>query len=317
MSDTEKVKPRLVQADYERYQASVAALRPKFSEYPRTISIETQVKCNAKCGFCPYPESPRQGQEMPTGMFEKIIDDLSAIPDDHRFQMTLARINEPLLDRRLKGFHELIARKLPGASLTFWSNGTMLREGAYEWMADYKGARLVISLNAVNETDHVRLMGFGLERVLKNLDRVHQLKEKGLFDVSVTLVAPWENEAQAREVETFCKSRWPLFAIGIRPFFEWVGESRKGADFRQGTTASNPLSQAALNFSCAQWFDLHILANGYATKCCIDESGFTGNERFNCFTRNALEVFGESQVLRDKLPDRSTVNGCEGCFHLG
>ncbi len=316
-SSKTETKPRLIQADYEEYQARVMVLRPIYSTYPRTISIETQVKCNAKCGFCPYPESPRQGQEMPTEIFEKIIDDLSVIPVGHRFQMTLARINEPLLDPRLKAFHQLIAQKLPGAVFTFWSNGTMLREGAYEWMADYQDARLVISLNAVNEADHIRLMGFGLKRVLKNLDHLHRLKEDGRFGISVTLVAPWESVAQAREVESFCKQRWPLFYVGIRPVFEWVGDSRKGSDFRQETTEKNVSSEVALNAVCAQWFDLHILANGYATKCCIDESGFTGDERFNCSTRNVLNVFDESRWLRDTLPDRSDVSGCEGCRHLG
>ncbi len=310
-------KPRMVQADYDAYPSQVLALRPRCSVYPRTVSIETQVKCNAKCDFCPYPKSPRQGEEMPTDVFEKIIDDLSVMPKDHWFQMALCRINEPLLDSRLEGFHDLIARKLPGAVMTFWSNGTMLREGAFEWMGGHKGARLVISLNAVNEADHVRLMGFGLKRVLKNLDYVHRLKADGKFDVAVSLVAPWESKLQAQEVADFCRQRWPLFSASIRPFFEWVGQSRKGGDYRQKTTEKNQASDAALGFACAQWFDLHILANGYATKCCIDETGFVGDERFNCATRNALEVFAESQWLRDDLPDRSGVSGCEGCRHLG
>ena len=67
-------KPRMVQADYDAYQALVSSLRSKSSDYPRNVSIETQVRCNAKCDFCPYPESPRQGEEMPTEVFEKIID---------------------------------------------------------------------------------------------------------------------------------------------------------------------------------------------------------------------------------------------------
>lgn len=317
MAEAGTTAPRLIQADYDKYKASVTALQSRFLEYPRTVSIETQVRCNAKCSFCPYPESPRQGEEMPTAMFEKIIDDLSVIPAKHQFQMTLSRINEPLLDSRLKSFHEMIAAKLPGAVITFWSNGTMLREGAFEWMADYKRARLVISLNAVNEADHVRLMGFGLKRVLKNLDYLHSLKERGEFDLNVSLVAPWESSAQAQEVNAYCRQRWPLFVVGLRPFFEWTGDSRKGSDYRAKTTVRNVASDAALSAGCAQWFDLHVLANGYATKCCIDESGFVGDERFNCFTRNALDVFAESRALRENIPSRANVAGCDGCRHLG
>ncbi len=253
---------------------------------------------------------------MPTEVFEKIVDDLSGIPKSHPLKITLSRINEPLLDRRLEYFHKLIAARLPNTKFTFWSNGTLLREGIFEWMAGHKGSTLVVSLNAVNEADHIRLMGFGLKRVLKNLDYVHRLKETGAFDIGVNLVAPWESVEQAEEVETFCRKRWPLFFVALRPFFEWVGESGKGDEYREETTSQIGASTEALSFACAQWFDLHILANGYATKCCIDESGYT-YERYNCFTNNALDVFSLSRDLRDALPDRSHVSGCEGCRHLG
>ncbi|MEM9284261.1 MAG: radical SAM protein [Pseudomonadota bacterium] len=307
----------LTQAEYSSYQQGTAALTNRCLDYPRTVSIETQVRCNAKCSFCPYPESPRKGDEMSTPLFEKIIDDLSIMPPNHKFQMTLSRINEPLLDHRLETFHRRIADKLPGAVVSFWSNGTMLREGAFEWMAGHQGASLFISLNAVNEADHVRLMGFGLDRVLINLDRVHQLKDKGEFPVEVKLRAPYESEQQARQMKDFCTQRWPLFSLGLRPFFEWVGGSSKGGHERDETTARRAETAAALNFSCAQWFDLHVLASGYATKCCIDETGFVGEDRYDLSKHHALDVYGHSRWLRDELPDRSGVSGCGGCRHLG
>lgn len=76
---------------------------------------------------------------MPTEVFEKIISDLSEIPAGHPLKVTLARINEPLLDRRLEYFHDLIAARLPNTRFTFWSNGTVLRQGAFEWMSNHRG----------------------------------------------------------------------------------------------------------------------------------------------------------------------------------
>lgn len=73
----------------------------------------------------------------------------------------------------------------------------------------------------------------------------------------------------------------------------------------------------AINFSCAQWYDLHILANGVVTKCCIDETGFEGNEKFDSSRRHVLQIYGESASLRENLPGRSSVSGCKTCFHLG
>lgn len=160
-------------------------------------------------------------------------------------------------------------------------------------------------------------MGFGLDRVLINLDRVHQLKERGDFPVEVKLRAPYESDDQAKEVRQFCADRWPLFSIALRPFFEWVGGSAKGGHERNETTSKRPETEAALNFSCAQWFDLHILASGHATKCCIDETGFIGDDDYDLSKRHALEVFAQSRWLRDELPDHSGVSGCGGCRHLG
>ena len=306
-----------VQANYRSYPETVRNLQRSHSKFPRTVSIETQVKCNAKCGFCPYPESPRQGEEMSDELFYKIINDLSEIPNTHDFRITLCRINEPLLDKRLQRFHEVIAEKLPSAKAQFWSNGTMLREGLFEWMAEHKNATLTISLNAVDEEDHVRLMGIGLKRVFPNLDYVHRLAEAGRFPLTVLLVAPFESEEQAQRVENYCKDRWPLFTPGVRPFFVWVGGDESGKSERETSNAPDEMAVKAVEFSCAQWFDLHVLANGYATRCCIDETGFVGQPKYDMRNRHALDVFAESAALRAELPARSSVSGCEGCRHLG
>ncbi len=317
LEKTDENQRRLVQANYDSYPESVRKLQDSHLRFPRVVSIETQVKCNAKCSFCPYPESPRQGQEMTEELFLKIIDDLTAIPVSHAFRITLSRINEPLLDRRLRYFHEVIADKLPSATPQFWSNGTMLREGLFEWMAYHSGATLTISLNSMDEEEHKELMGFGLKRVLTNLDYVHKLAEAGEFPLRVFLVAPYKSDQQADRIESTCIERWPLFTPGIRPFFKWVGGSGKGEEHRAASKGLTTTSQKAQHFTCAQWFDLHILASGYVTKCCIDESGFNHNETYNVSHRNALEIFAESARLRQQLPDRTTVEGCEGCQHLG
>lgn len=312
-----QTEPRFIQADYGGYAAATEKLRTAYFKFPRVVSIETLVDCNARCSFCPYPASPRKGQEMQDSLFLKIIEDLSVIPTDHAFRITLSRINEPLLDKRLRYFHEVIAERLPSAAPTFWSNGTMLRKGAFEWMACYKRGVLSVSLNAIDEEEHTQMMGFGLKRVLANLDYVHALVEADEFPLTVSLSAPFQSDEQATRIEAYCKSRWPRFLIGVRPLFIWRGGSEKGADARVSSGISERAAWQAAHLSCAQWFDLHILANGVVTKCCIDETGFEGDEKFNAARRNVLDIYRESAWLREQLPDRSTVKGCEGCEHLG
>ena len=307
-----------IQADYEGYSGSVENLKAQFLDYPRAVSIETLVKCNSKCSFCPYPKSPRRGQIMSDELFHKISAELCGIPSSHTFTITLHRINEPLLDRRMQGFSDVIAEKLPTAIQQFWTNGTMLKEGTFEWMTHYPRATLTVSLNSVNEEEHVRMMGFGLEGVFRGLDYLHRLVESGQFSLPVMLCAPFKNEQQAREYGDVCSRRCPLFRPAIRPYFKWMGGTGVGAEHRNSTGLPGVEENRVAGFPCGQWFDLHILANGCVTKCCIDESGYGGEAAFDVRYRHVLDIYQLGRGLRERLPARSDMmGGCEGCLHLG
>ncbi len=308
---------KIVQSNYDTYHKNVLKSQPNYLDYPRTVSIETLVRCNAACSFCPYPLSERKGERMDDDLVEKIIDDLSVIPKSHRFSITLTRINEPLLDSRLQYFHDLIKEKLPQARCSFWSNGTTLRKGKFEWMNEHKNASLTISLNSVDEEEHKRMMGFGLKAVLSNLDYLHGILADKTFNVPVTVCAPYENPEQAQHLSSFCAERWPLFKVSLRPYFVWAGDIPAGLEERENSLSQVNQTEKVGEYGCGQWYDLNFLANGFATKCCIDEKGFIDDDLFDSRKRSALEIYGESRSLREKQPGRKNVNGCEGCVHLG
>ncbi|MCG5510660.1 FkbM family methyltransferase [Ectothiorhodospira lacustris] len=303
-----------IQANYDNYAQNVRNMREKYSIYPRNVSIETLVRCNAKCGFCPYPTSPRKGETISDELFLKLINDLSEIPTDHSFGITLTRISEPLLDRRQEKFAQIIAENLPSARQQFWTNGTMLKPGRFEWMTEYKGASLTVSLNSIHEEEHQELMGFGLKAVFKGLDYLHDLVLSGRFNLPVSLCAPFISDNQAQEFTEFTKARWPRFKASVRPFFEWTGTSSKGADKRNLSPVDG--KKMSSDFPCAQWFDIHVLANGYLTKCCIDETGFIGDENFNVAKNNLLHLY-QINSLKETLPNRMHVSECKNCTHLG
>lgn len=307
-----------IQANYATYAENLRQLKSRYALYPRVISIETQVRCNAKCGFCPYPSSPRQGEEMSTDFFYKLLDDLDEIPESHAFTIAPHRINEPLLDSRMRAFHEEIAKRHPQASHMFISNGTTLKAGAFEWMGEYAKAGLTISLNSMDEDRHQELMGFGLKALSKNLDYLHELVLGGRFKPPVTLCAPHLGDEHSTGFTQACQQRWPKFKIGIRPFFQWMGSTPSGGDYR-GVSGlpNNPDSQLLDQLPCGQWFDLHILASGYVTKCCIDETGHQGQVRYDARVNNALAIYRERDDYRYSLPGRGKVRDCQGCFHLG
>jgi len=306
----------LLQADYDGYPKAIAGLQTRFTDLPRSVSIETQVHCNAKCSFCPYPGSPRQGQEMSTELVHKLIDELSEMPPEHRFQITLHRLNEPMLDPRLRGFAERIGAKLPGAKQHFITNGSLLRERNIDWMSQFPTASLTVSVNSLNEEEHVRLMGFGLKAVVRGLDELHESKAQGRFDLPVRLTAQFRSPDEGRAYEQECRARWPLFEPGVRPFFEWMGGSHAGKEYRVNFGLPVRTTDRIAGFACGQWFDLHVLASGFVARCCIDETGLDG-DAFDVRHHHVLDVYRQSRSLRSGLPGRSEVAGCNGCMHLG
>ncbi len=255
---------------------------------------------------------------MSTELFYKLLDDLAGIPDNHAFGIALHRINEPLLDSRMRLFHDEVARRYPQARHQFFSNGTTLKEGNFEWMGVYTNASLSISLNSMDENKRQQLMGFGLKVLFKNLDNLHEHVRHGAFKPPVTVVAPHLNEDHSVEFTRACQERWPEFHVGIRPFFVWMGSTPTGGDYRGvAGLPNNPDSKQLSLLPCGQWFDLHILASGYVTKCCIDETGHQGQEQYDVRKRNALEIYRDGRDHRHRLSGRGEITDCRGCFHLG
>ena len=192
----------------------------------------------------------------------------------------------------------------------------MLNPRAFEWIDDYKFATLHISLNSVTEQGHQDLMGIGLKKVLRNLDYLHGLRAEKRWRRPVTLHASYQSAETSREMEEFCADRYPLFKLGIRPFFSWEGDENTGAKEREDSGVFSADDYGVASLPCGQWFDLHILANGFATKCCIDQTGFS-DDKYDTRNHHALDIFRQSLPLRQTQPGRETVTGCVGCTHLG
>src|SRR5262249_47912810 len=77
-------------------QVDLARLRRSpYLDYPQEVHIETLAMCNASCTFCPYPTMERQGDRMSDALIDKIIDDLTKIPQNIRFNIAPFKVNEP------------------------------------------------------------------------------------------------------------------------------------------------------------------------------------------------------------------------------
>ena len=254
---------------------TVPAITYEAIDFPQVVTVETFMKCNARCTFCPYPEmeetSDRAGVRMPEELFAKIISDLCDVPKDHPFMMNLSRVNEPLLDSRLFDFLELIREKLPQVTVFLPSNGSTLTEKNIRRLADHKEFfKLMVSLNHHEKDTYERVMGLPFDRTIANLDRMHEMHAAGEVPFSVVLTAVLPPGPELDDFKTWCKSRYPSFFVDHYPPTNWFGR-----------TEDEIAVNMPLTLSCKDWYQIHILADGSEAQCCFDSEGEFGEGNVN------------------------------------
>ena len=136
------------------------------------------------------------------------------------------------------------------------------------------------------------------------------------------LFNPFVSSKQQEMYIKYCSERWPNFNTYLRPIFNWTGDHPNGISssakhLKLGKDYEDSYKDLTiLEQPCTQWNDLHILANGQVTKCCIDESGYQ-EKVFSVEHNNILDIYAKTLHLRQKFTSRSNVKGCENCSHPG
>ncbi len=292
--------------EIKAYQNSFLSLkRGSGLDFPRHVHIETQAICNAACNFCPYPSLERKGEVMPTELFEKIIDDLSAIPRLHKFQLSPFKVNEPLMETRLYKFLDLIKQKLPNANITLTTNASLLNDHHIKNLSTQGLGYLWISFNDHRENKYQETMKLPFYRTLNNLQNLHQAKENGLFKSRVVLSRVGDGTIDDQEFAGWVKKRFPLFEVSIFPRGEWMGQVDNKHKY-----------QSPLECGCSRWFELSITATGRVALCCMDGQAEhpIGDVRLN----SVLEIYNSNNYrqLRSSMESRQGIEFCEDCSFL-
>lgn len=254
-------------------------------DYPETVTIETFMKCNAKCSFCPYPDmvetSPRAGTRMSEELFAKIINDLTDIPSTFKFKMNLSRVNEPLLDHRLFDFMDLIQDKLPHAFLFMPSNGSTLTEKNIRNLGRYKNfKKLMVSLNYRDKATYEKVMGISFDRTVANLDKLHAIRKAEEIEFTTVLSAVMDAGEVWNDFQTWCQNRYPLFVVDRYPPTNWFGMTKNDAE----PVITQPSG-------CKDWYQIHILADGTEAQCCYDAEGKFGHG--NALDMHVLDLYNK------------------------
>jgi len=296
----------------EVFRAAEASIRGHYAslvkngmwlDCPMIVSIETYAKCNAACDFCPYPELLRQGERLETQRVIELINEVAEFPR-HPQRMNLSRVNEPFLDPRIFEFLDYASRVLPQTELVLFSNGQTITDRTIDRLnaiATFK--HLSISFNEYDAETYRQVMGLDQAKTLRHLRHLHERAQAGSTNFSVSLSRVGTSDAEDQIFLDWCRARFPLFPVASHARFNWVGMQ------------TSHVTGEAPDAGCAQWFSLHVLANGQYPFCCIDGVGELQPEDNS--GRPLLEIYNTplKRRLRETITSRRQVKGCEGCLH--
>lgn len=276
-----------------------------YMDYPRHVQIETWARCNAGCDFCPYPGLDRQDARMETALFERLIDDLTAIPRDLAFELELSKVNEPFLDKRIFDFYHLANDRLPNAHLYITTNGSPLTERALDRLQEVRNvAWLCVSINDHRPDRYRAVMKIPFERTYEALRRLHSRVEAGRIGFPVTLSRVGDGTEDDIAFLHWCQGEFPLFRWFCYGRFDWTGQ------------VETAVTQGQRAIACKRWFDLSIMATGAVALCCIDGAGTyaIGDVRQS----SILEVYNAPgyRKLRQSMRTRIGDVPCGTCTYL-
>jgi len=186
--------------------------RKPVPDFPKTILIETQFGCNAKCVFCQYPQVadllPRG--RMTTATFEKIARECAGRGVE-RFILCLD--NEPLMDQTLAEKYAILKKYCPETVRNLTTNASLLTADKVEALI---GGELVnevfLSVNGNSKETYEKIMQLPFEKVMKNLDgfctwlrehpeikkklrvRINTVKTRAVAPEIPAMTARWEAE---------------------------------------------------------------------------------------------------------------------------
>lgn len=292
------------------YRNSFLLLRNRHRDYPMNIQLETVGRCNAKCDFCPHSELDRKFEAMSDDLFEKIVNDASAIPPSSPLNFFMNVVNEPFMDKKIFSRMRMLNEKIPHATIGIYTNMNVMPSHFFEKLAEIKQiTSWNISFNAANKDEYEKSMVIDFDRSVANIKRFIRENRKHKFvkgPIYISRVAT-EDEADTRFMDE-CKS---LFAEyhGNDDFIpvcknraEWLGHVQSAGGQKK-----------QILMPCNQWLNISIHCNGLVPHCCMDAKGEFLFGDVN--KQSILDIYNSPNFrnLRKNVISRDVIYPCNTC----
>jgi MoaA/NifB/PqqE/SkfB family radical SAM enzyme len=241
--------------------------------FPNNVQIETTSHCNARCGFCPHPETSRTEPQgvMDDALFASIVEQLAP----HRLALVQPFLNnDPLTDPRILERLRLLRERLPQVPLALTTNGLRLTAEVARALAQLDLATVHVSSHGLTPGTYRETMGIDAWTVLRNVnllaDELRRRRSATRLVVSAVLLRA--NRGELAHMYRYWRSRGIEFYLN--PLNDRAG-NLPGGTFRELL----PLESAArgehlrrYDMSGCPALDafMGILWNGDVISCCMD-----------------------------------------------
>jgi len=287
--------------------------------FPNNIQIETTSRCNAKCGFCPYPETSLTQPQgaMDQGLFESIVDEIS------RYDVSLIQPflnNDPLMDRNILPRLRMLIQRNPSARVMVTTNGFLLREALARELAAIGLDTIHISSNGLTADVYRETMGIDGYTVLRNVNTLwDEIRRIGSpTKLVVTAVLMKANKHEVEHMRRYWLARGVKFYLN--PLNNRAGnlEESQFVQLLPFSEVANREQLMHLHMSgCPSLYSfMGILWNGDVVRCCNDwrRARVMGNAR-----NQSLKSIWENENYRwmRSMSDGGRLNEVELCGECG
>ncbi len=294
------------------YAQNYRAERTVHMDYPRNIGIETVGRCNATCFFCPHDQLDRRFTAMSEALFEKILEDLSAIPPEVPTRIFPNIVNEPFMDKSMFVRLRRINEVLPQTALLLFTNFNVLPKDFPDQLRGIANLEEInVSFNAATTEEYEAVMGIDFERTIGHLKRLMaENREERFLAQPIVLSRVSDGTSRDQSFAQDCRALFGGYEDGadyvthVKARTNWLGAMHD---------SQSPIPHA---LPCSAWLDINVTCTGIVPLCCMDAN--LEHAIGDANTTNLLDIYNSPAFrgLRESETAREALDPCGTCSLL-
>ncbi len=184
-------------------------MRKKALDFPKSILIETENKCQGECKFCPYKDV-RKNEKLTLLKPEKFKEIIDEISNYGLKRITLFNNNEPLLDSRIFDFIIYTKSRLPDTEITLSSNGRLLTLETISKLYKSGLTTLYVSIPAIQKENYKEVMGNYPDRLFELLKSIEDPKLLKMIRIAIPKTKYYNEEEFKIELGKYSLCAWDV-----------------------------------------------------------------------------------------------------------